>query len=119
MCVCKYVFIYVCMYVCMYVCVYVSMCSYMYVCIYVCMYVCTYVFFKLIKHAPLQWSNTTRSKYFTIYNLTKYTNKINPVPLEWHLISLCIYIYPIITDQSLLILYKLKMISGVSLLAHI
>ena len=96
----------------------VRMCVYTYVC--VCVSVCMYFLFVclFIKHAPLQWSNTTCCNYtcywfsfvcrgcsdqpqslHSLYNLKQYTNRINPVHLEWHLFSLCIYIYPIITDQ--------------------
>jgi len=144
-----YVCMYVCMYICMYVCMYVYMyvCTYMYVCMYVCTYVCTYICMYVctyvrtyvctyvcmyiridvciffIKHAPLQWSNTTCCNYacywysffcrgcsdqplslHSLYNLEQYANRINPIHLEWHLFSLYIYIYPIITDQSPLIL---------------
>jgi len=54
-----------CMYVYMYECMY---CMYVYM--YYCMYVCIYCIFYLIKHAPLQRSNTTCYNYlqFTVYN---------------------------------------------------
>jgi len=75
----------------------------MYLCVYVCMY-----FF--IKHAPVQWSNTTCCNYscywfsfvyrgcsdqpqplHSLYNLKQYTARINPVHLGWHLFSFYIY----------------------------
>jgi len=114
---------YVCMCVYIYIRMYICVC--IYVCVYVCiMYVCFYVFmYFFIKHAPLQWSNTTCCNYTcywfsfvyrgcrvqpqylpSLYNLKQYTARINPVHLGWNLFSSYIYIYPIITDQSPLIL---------------
>ena len=125
-CVCVCVYIYIkfkillegvclCMYVCN-VCMYVCMCVYMHVCtciyqlktfwklcVYVCMYVCNFLF---IKHAPLQWSNTTCCNYscywfrfiyrrcsdqlqplHSLYSSKEYTARRSPVHLGWHLFS--------------------------------
>ena len=88
-------------------------------------------------HAPIRWSNTTYRNYscywfsfiykgcsdlpqplHSLYSLEQYTDRISSVHLGWHLISFYICVYPLIADQSLLILWTFEIVSCVSLLVR-